>query len=220
MSQEKKLPRIKLSKSTSEKLNRFSLSNIKNKFLRHTLFVGFTALFVVVALISGQRLYTENAAVEINEVVLEYFNDMNHKDFDALKDVLYPSDNETYISNIAMKAQVVGLQSIRLQKIYPPLVMNNIAIVGFETSTNNLYKGEDLTFRETNQFFMLRKDGKWYIAKPEDLLTYDQLFLSEMIEKYSPIMQENMKERFEERLLYNSASFEKLQKKNVDILPR
>lgn len=220
MSQEKKLPRIKLSKSTSEKLNRFSLSNIKNKFLRHTLFVGFTALFVVVALISGQRLYTENAAVEINEVVLEYFNDMNHKDFDALKDVLYPSDNETYISNIAMKAQVVGLQSIRLQKIYPPLVMNNIAIVGFETSTNNLYKGEDLTFRETNQFFMLRKDGKWYIAKPEDLLTYDQSFLSEMIEKYSPIMQENMKEGFEERLLYNSASFEKLQKKNVDILPR
>lgn len=198
----------------SEKLNRFSLSNIKNKFLRHTLFVGFTALFVVVALISGQRLYTENAAVEINEVVLEYFNDMNHKDFDALKDVLYPSDNETYISNIAMKAQVVGLQSIRLQKIYPPLVMNNIAIVGFETSTNNLYKGEDLTFRETNQFFMLRKDGKWYIAKPEDLLAYDQSFLSEMIEKYSPIMQENMKEGFEERLLYNSASFEKLQKSN------
>ena len=220
MSQEKKLPRIKLSKSTLEKLNRFSLSNIKNKFLRHTLFVGFTALFVVVALISGQRLYTENAAVEINEVVLEYFNDMNHKDFDALKDVLYPSENETYISNIAMKAQVVGLQSIRLQKIYPPLVMNNIAIVGFETSTNNLYKGEDLTFRETNQFFMLRKDGKWYIAKPEDLLAYDQSFLSEMIEKYSPIMQENMKEGFEERLLYNSASFEKLQKKNVDILPR
>lgn len=214
MSQEKKLPRIKLSKSTLEKLNRFSLSNIKNKFLRHALFVGFTALFVVVALISGQRLYTENAAVEINEVVLEYFNDMNHKDFDALKDVLYPSDNETYISNIAMKAQVVGLQSIRLQKIYPPLVMNNIAIVGFETSTNNLYKGKDLTFRETNQFFMLRKDGKWYVAKPEDLLTYDQVFLSEMIEKYSPIMQENMKEGFEERLLYNSASFEKLQKKN------
>lgn len=214
MSQEKKLPRIKLSKSTLEKLNRFSLSNIKNKFLRHTLFVGFTALFVVVALISGQRLYTENAAVEINEVVLEYFNDMNHKNFDALKNVLYPSDNETYISNIAMKAQVVGLQSIRLQKIYPPLVMNNIAIVGFETSTNNLYKGEDLTFRETNQFFMLRKDGKWYIAKPEDLLAYDQSFLSEMIEKYSPIMQENMKEGFEERLLYNSASFEKLQKKN------
>lgn len=198
----------------SEKLNRFSLSNIKNKFLRHTLFVGFTALFLVVALISGQRLYTENAAVEINEVVLEYFNDMNHKDFDVLKDVLYPSDNETYISNIAMKAQVVGLQSIRLQKIYPPLVMNNIAIVGFETSTNNLYKGEDLTFRETNQFFMLRKDGKWYIAKPEDLLAYDQSFLSEMIEKYSPIMQENMKEGFEERLLYNSASFEKLQKSN------
>ena len=214
MSQEKKLPRIKLSKSTSEKLNRFSLSNIKNKFLRHTLFIGFTALFVVVALISVQRLYTENAAVEINEVVLEYFNDMNHKDFDALKNVLYPSDNETYISNIAMKAQVVGLQSIRLQKIYPPLVMNNIAIVGFETSTNNLYKGEDLTFRETNQFFMLRKDGKWYIAKPEDLLAYDQSFLSEMIEKYSPIMQENMKEGFEERLLYNSASFEKLQKSN------
>ena len=214
MSQEKKLPRIKLSKSTSEKLNRFSLSNIKNKFLRHTLFIGFTALFVVVALISVQRLYTENTAVEINEVVLEYFNDMNHKDFDALKNVLYPSDNETYISNIAMKAQVVGLQSIRLQKIYPPLVMNNIAIVGFETSTNNLYKGEDLTFRETNQFFMLRKDGKWYVAKPEDLLTYDQTFLSEMIEKYSPIMQENMKEGFEERLLYNSASFEKLQKKN------
>ena len=214
MSQEKKLPRIKLSKSTLEKLNRFSFSNIKNKFLRHTLFVGFTALFVVVALISGQRLYTENAAVEINEVVLEYFNDMNHKDFDALKNVLYPSDNETYISNIAMKAQVVGLQSIRLQKIYPPLVMNNIAIVGFETSTNNLYKGEDLTFRETNQFFMLRKDGKWYIAKPEDLLAYDQSFLSEMIEKYSPIMQENMKEGFEERLLYNSASFEKLQKSN------
>lgn len=203
-----------MSKSTLEKLNRFSLSNIKNKFLRHALFVGFTALFVVVALISGQRLYTENAAVEINEVVLEYFNDMNHKDFDALKDVLYPSDNETYISNIAMKAQVVGLQSIRLQKIYPPLVMNNIAIVGFETSTNNLYKGEDLTFRETNQFFMLRKDGKWYVAKPEDLLTYDQAFLSEMIEKYSPIMQENMKEGFEERLLYNSASFEKLQKSN------
>ena len=214
MSQEKKLPRIKLSKSTLEKLNRFSLSNIKNKFLRHALFVGFTALFVVVALISGQRLYTENAAVEINEVGLEYFNDMNHKDFDALKNVLYPSDNETYISNIAMKAQVVGLQSIRLQKIYPPLVMNNIAIVGFETSTNNLYKGEDLTFRETNQFFMLRKDGKWYIAKPEDLLAYDQSFLSEMIEKYSPIMQENMKEGFEERLLYNSASFEKLQKSN------
>lgn len=214
MSQEKKLPRIKLSKSTSEKLNRFSLSNIKNKFLRHTLFIGFTALFVVVALISVQRLYTENTAVEINEVVLEYFNDMNHKDFDALKNVLYPSDNETYISNIAMKAQVVGLQSIRLQKIYPPLVMNNIAIVGFETSTNNLYKGEDFTFRETNQFFMLRKDGKWYIAKPEDLLAYDQSFLSEMIEKYSPIMQENMKEGFEERLLYNSASFEKLQKSN------
>ena len=214
MSQEKKLPRIKLSKSTSEKLNRFSLSNIKNKFLRHTLFIGVTALFVVVALISVQRLYTENTAVEINEVVLEYFNDMNHKDFDALKNVLYPSDNETYISNIAMKAQVVGLQSIRLQKIYPPLVMNNIAIVGFETSTNNLYKGEDLTFRETNQFFMLRKDGKWYIAKPEDLLAYDQSFLSEMIEKYSPIMQENMKEGFEERLLYNSASFEKLQKSN------
>lgn len=214
MSQEKKLPRIKLSKSTSEKLNRFSLSNIKNKFLRHTLFIGFTVLFVVVALISVQRLYTENTAVEINEVVLEYFNDMNHKDFDALKDVLYPSDNETYISNIAMKAQVVGLQSIRLQKIYPPLVINNIAIVGFETSTNNLYKGEDLTFRETNQFFMLRKDGKWYVAKPEDLLAYDQAFLSEMIEEYSPIMQENMKEGFEDRLLYNSASFEKLQKKN------
>lgn len=153
----------------------------------------------------------EIANHEINSSVVAYFNALNKKDYKELDKILYPTDNAEYILTIAAKAQAVGTESVRLQKIYPALVDRNIALVGFEYSVNNLIDNQRVSFKRTNLFFMLRKKDSWYVAKPDDLKEYSAEYLSTMIDKYDTVIKKNMtEETVKDQKYYNDIGFKKI----------
>ena len=159
------------------------------------------------------KIKTEQANSAIDESMVGYFSALNQEDYGRMREFLYPTDNEEYLLTTLLKSKAVGVTSVRLQKIYPALVNGDIAIVGFEVSTNASYRGEDLTARTTDTFFYRRKDGIWYIAKPEDLADIPAQRISDMIDEYQPVMKENMKENISDAQEYNDASFKKLKSK-------
>ena len=171
-----------------------------------------TVILLGLSYLALLRIETQQANTAIDENMVAYFNAMNHQDYNAMRQYLYPTDNEDYLLDILIKSKAVGVQSIRLQKIYPALVNNDIAIVGFETSQNAVYKGEEVTTRNTNTFFFRRKDGQWYIAKPQDLSDIPARKISDMIDQYKGVMKENMAGSIEAQQEYNNATFQKVKK--------
>lgn len=167
--------------------------------------------FLWVVYLGFARNAVEIANHEINSSVVAYFNALNKKDYKKLDKILYPTDNAEYVLTIAAKAQAVGTESIRLQKIYPALVDNNIAVVGFEYSVNNLIENQRVTFKRTNLFFMLKNKDNWYVAKPDDLTSYSAEYLSAMIDKYDSVIRENMTDdAVKEQKYYNDIGFKKI----------
>jgi len=140
-----------------------------------------------------------------------YFNALDKQDYDAMRGYLYPTDNDAYLLDILLKSKTVGTTSVRLQKIYPALVNGDLAVVGFESSTNATFNGKDSTIREVNMFFFRKKDGEWYIAKPEDLSNVPEQRISGMIDRYTGVMKENITaESMDAQIEYNRASFRNL----------
>ena len=168
--------------------------------------VGFCGLLYL----SMLRINTEQANTKIDENMVGYFTAMNQQDYGKMREYLYPTNNEEYLLDILVKSKAIGVTSIRLQKVYPALVHKNIAIVGFETSTNAQFKGEDVTTRQTGTYIFRQKDNNWYIAKPEDLSDIPAKEISDLIDAYKPIMKENMAEGIVEQYEYNTASLKKL----------
>lgn len=156
------------------------------------------------------RLDTRQTNYAIDDTMASYFTAMNQQDYNGMGKYLYPTSNDDYLLSIAVKAQAVHMQSIRLRKVYPALVHGDLAIVGFETSTSSNYEGEKTTIRETNTFFFRRKDDKWYIAKPEDLNDQSKKLINDMIDEYKPILKENMAGGAQEQQEYNKAAYAKL----------
>ena len=167
-------------------------------------------MLVALGYLALLRIDTEQANHAIDENMVGYFNALNKKEYGDLRKYLYPTNNEEYLLNIMLKSKAVGVTSVRLQSIYPALVDGDIAIVGFEVSTNAVHEGKDLTSRQSNMFFFRRKDGRWYIAKPDDLADIPAQKVSDMIDAYKPIMKENMAGSIMEQKKYNEASVKKL----------
>jgi hypothetical protein len=166
--------------------------------------------FVVLLYVSLVRINTEQANTTIDNNLVGYFTAMNKQDYGEMRNYLYPTDNEDYLLDIMLKSKAIGVTSIRLQKIYPALVDRNLAIVGFEVSTNAKYKGEDVTTRQTSTYFFRKRGNAWYIAKPADLQDISQKRISDMIDAYKPIMKENMADSIVEQNEYNTASLKKI----------
>ena len=172
----------------------------------------FVVLLVLICLayMALLRIDIKQANYAIAENMVGYFNALNKQEYDKMQRYLYPTDSKEYLLNMMIKAKAVGVTSVRLQSVYPALVDGNLAIVGFETSTNAVFQGQDLTARQTDTFFFRRKSGKWYIAKPEDLIDIPAQKISDMIDAYKPIMKENMAGSIVEQRQYNIASLQKL----------
>lgn len=191
-------------------LKRFSLENIKSKPIKIIATILLVGVILFIAYFSLNKHYIEASTYEINDVVTNYFTCLNKKEFDKIPEYYYPNaENEAYAKMVGAKANVIGMQSVHLIKIYPALVDGEIGIVGFETSVKNNYKGEELVLRETNLFIMRRNQGKWYITKGNDLEDYDKQYINELIETYTPIAKENMSSP-KDRILYNNSAFKKL----------
>lgn len=156
------------------------------------------------------KVNTEQSNIAIDEAMAAYFTAMDKQDYSKMRDILYPTDNEDYLLATMVKTKAIGMESIRLQKIYPAMIDGDLAIVGFETSTSSHYQGEDLTLREANTFFFRRAHGKWYIAKPSDLADIPARKISGMIDAYKPIIKENIGSGIAEQQEYNEAAFAKL----------
>ena len=183
------------------------LTNKKVRAVLGTIVViGFCSLLYL----SMLRINTEQANAKIDENMVGYFTAMNKQDYEKMREYLYPTDNEDYLLDILVKSKAIGVTSVRLQKVYPALVHKNIAIVGFEISTNAQFKGEDVTTRQTGTYIFRQKDNDWYIAKPEDLRDIPAKEISDLIDAYKPIMKENMAEGIVEQFEYNTASLKKL----------
>lgn len=167
-------------------------------------------MFCLLAYLALLRIDTQHANHAIDENMVGYFNALDKQNYEAMRQYLYPTDNEEYLLHIMLKTKAVGITSVRLQSIYPALVDGDIAVVGFETSTNAIVQGKDLTARQTNTFFFRKKDGHWYIAKPEDLADISAQKIYDMIDAYKPIMKDNMAADIVEQQEYNEASLKKL----------
>ncbi len=144
-----------------------------------------------------------------------YFNALNKQDYNSMRNYLYPTDNEQYLLDILLKSKAVGITSIRLQTIYPAIVDGNVAIVGFETSTNAVFENKNTSTREINVFFFRKKNSDWYIAKPQDLSDIPAHKISDMIGQYKSIIKENMTETsVSNQVKYNIASYANLKKES------
>ena len=191
-------------------LKRFSLGNIKSKPIQVIVTIVLVAIFLVISYFSLNKYYIEASTYEINDKVTGYFSCLNKKEFNKINDYLYPdTENRTYILMLGAKANAIGMESIHVTKIYPALVDGEIGIVGFETSTRNKYKGEEVVLKETNTFIMKRLQGDWYITKSNDLEGYEKQYINDLIESYTPIMKENMTSP-KDKILYNNTAFKKI----------
>ena len=202
-----KINRLRLKKPPLEFAN---LSRFVGKNLKLIIEFAVVVVFVGLAYLSLLRIDVEQANYAIQENMVGYFNALNKQEYGKMRQYLYPTDNSEYLLDIMVKAKAVGITSVRLQTIYPALVDGDIAITGFETSTNAIYQGKDLTARQTNTFFFRKKDGRWYIAKPEDLTDISAQKISDMIDAYNPIIKENMNESIVEQQKYNESSAKKM----------
>lgn len=183
----------------------------RKPWLRTAIKVAFAAVLLGLLYVGLVRFSTGQANRAIDEKMVGYFNALDKQDYDAMRGYLYPTDNDAYLLDILLKSKAVGTTSVRLQKIYPALVNGDLAVVGFESSTNATFNGKDSTIREVNMFFFRKKDGEWYIAKPEDLSNVPEQRISGMIDRYTGVMKENITaESMDAQIEYNRASFRNL----------
>lgn len=179
--------------------------------LKTVIKVSFAIIFLGLLYLGFLKVNTEQANRVIDENMVGYFNALDKQDYNEMRRYLYPTDNDGYLLNILLKSKAVGTTSVRLQKIYPALVDRDLALVGFESSTNATFKGKDTTIREVNMFFFRKKDGNWYIAKPQDLTDMSEQKISDMIDSYKSVMKENItSDSMNEQIEYNRASFRNL----------
>ena len=191
-------------------LKKFSIANIKNTPLKIFVSTMLILIIMVVSYFSLNKYYIEASTYEINDTITGYFNCLNQKDFNNLQKYLYPDiGNRSYALTIGAKSVAIGMQSVHLQKIYPALVDGEIGIVGFETSTRNIYQGEEVVLKEINTFIVRRNQGKWYITKPSDLSDYDGKYIETLIESYSEIIKRNISSP-KDKILYNNDAFRKI----------
>lgn len=190
------------------RLKQFSFLGIESSEVKKSLSAAIAITLLFLLALGLARFDVQQSQYEINDVLAGYFNSMNRKEFSELGKYMYPTDNREHILTVAAKAKAVDLQSIRLQKIYPPLVDKNLAIVGIDTSAIIRPDGQNVTLKETNSMFLMREAGKWYIAKPEDLEKYEPSFISAMIDRYGSVLRSNLSEAGLQAY-YNSMAFYK-----------
>ena len=157
------------------------------------------------------KIYIENANDNIAKTLATYIETINQKRFDDLTAFYYPENKDITDEQILLlkaKSSLIHMESIRIKKIYPALVVNDISLIGCEISTTNKYNGETMVLQEINTFVLLRKNGLWYIAKPEDLTDYDESYISVLFERYEPILIENMPQA-ENMKYYNGQAYKK-----------
>lgn len=183
----------------------------KNNILRTAFKVAAVLAFASLVYLSLLKINTEQTNLAIDNNMAGYFTALNKEDYAGMRRFLYPSDNEKYLLDILLKSKAVGITSVRLQKIYPALVDKELAIVGFETSTNAVYEGRNVTTRQVGTYFFRKKDNVWYIAKPEDLQDIPAQRISDMIDAYQPTMKANMSEDIAEQQEYNEAALKQVQ---------
>ena len=193
-------------------LNQLSLQHIKNKKIKYLIYILAICFSLFVFLFSINKYYIEESNLEIDNMLKNYCETMNNKNFDEINKFLYPEnnpENKEYINILKTKSSAIGLESIRLKKIYPALVEHNIAIVGFEVATNSNYNNQQITIKEIKTEVLLKKNNDWFIAKPVDLIDYDKSYLNILFNNYYKILKENISKDYDGEV-YNSIAFNKI----------
>ena len=168
-------------------------------------------IFATVMMIRATEVRVDNGMID--ERIAGYFTEMNRKDFVALEKHLSSSTpNSNHINKIKEKAGRIGFEGIQLKKIYPALISNKLAIVGFETEMTVKLRETEAAFHETNVFFLRKEHGEWKIAKPEDLADIEESRVSEMIDGYRLIIKENIKENLWQGMGQNMKSFDRVRR--------
>lgn len=190
---------------------KLSFLNIKNNNLKN-----FLQVFVILVLgglvyFSMNKFYIENSNDAIAKTVAAYIETINQKRFDDLTAFYYPENKDITDEQILLlkaKSSLIQMESMRVKEIYPALVVNDIALIGCEISTTNRYNGEKMVLQEITTFVLLRKNGLWYIAKPEDLGNYNEEYISALFKRYEPILIKNMPQA-ETIKYYNGQAYQK-----------
>ena len=169
--------------------------------------------FITLLVVGLNKWYVQASNLEINNLVKDYIQTMNRQDFKQLGQYLVPVDkeaNQDYILTLKAKAEAIQLKSVRAKTIYPALVDKDIALVCVEVSTEGGYKSQYMTVKELNIMVLKKYQNKWYVAKPSDLMEYDEAYLSGLFDKYQDYMKGQIPS-FNDRSYYNSIAYQKLE---------
>ena len=213
MLNERKHLKIKIPSEKFKKLNALSLANIKNRNLRIAVQLLLIVAFITLLVVGLNKWYVQASNLEINNLVKDYIQTMNRQDFKQLGQYLIPVDkeaNQDYILTLKAKAEAIQLKSVRAKTIYPALVDKDIALVCVEVSTEGGYKSQYMTVKELNIMVLKKYQDKWYVAKPSDLMEYDEAYLSGLFDKYQDYLKDQIPS-FNDRSYYNSIAYQKLE---------
>lgn len=176
-------------------LNPLSGTRLKTKKVLTAIGWAFAIILIIFSAIAINKENVEVANREIQNVVIEYFDAMNQQDFDKMKETLYPpvdsENNKEFTSDIKAKMDGTGVEHVILKKIYPVLVDGNIAVSTVIFSTQRTYYDNPLEIREMTTMMFRKRGGKWYIAKPQDLLDYNEDYLKALLDRYASMTKEN-----------------------------
>lgn len=179
------------------------------------------SIILILGLGLGLNLYqTRQNNVEIDDLVLTYYQAVNNREYSALGDSLtptYPDSNEFYLQDIKTKSDAVGMESVRAEKIYPALVTGKFGLVGVISKTQNNYDGQETSFEEFNLLLVRNVNGKWYIATPQDAKELGIARLTKLFNNYQASLKDDemvkqvllsQKEAFSKRKLNQTSSQE------------
>lgn len=213
MLNERKHLKIKIPSEKFKKLNALSLANIKNRNLRIAVQLLLIVAFIALLVVGLNKWYIQASNLEINNLVKDYIQTMNRQDFKQLGQYLVPVDkeaNQDYILTLKAKAEAIQLKSVRAKTIYPALVDKDIALVCVEVSTEGGYKSQYMTVKELSIMVLKKYQDKWYVAKPSDLMEYDETYLSGLFDKYQDYLKGQIPS-FNDRSYYNGIAYQKLE---------
>lgn len=168
---------------------RLSMMKVRNKHPKiKKLFMIFSSIVLIgLSVLAINKYQLEQDSADIGGLALTYYQAINNREYSLLEKIYtpqYPWRNQSYIEDIKAKMDVVGMKQIRVDKVYPAMVNGDIGIVGIVSTETTINNGKEHSFQELNVLFAKYDEGKWHIAKPEDISQYDESLIEGMFEKY------------------------------------
>lgn len=139
----------------------------------------------------------------LQKKVLDYYSAISQENFQEAELFYHPNlKNEArdLLLNTKYKMEVLGCRAIRIKKVFPAYIVGDLAIIGFELETKNVYNEKAVVLQELGSVFFEKENNEWYLITNNAVLAKNREKINDMIDNYNLILKENI--RYKPEYLY------------------